>query len=103
MVGAQDLQYEFIIIAGQGLIIWLLVKILFAQKKAFVKRNMFIGKIEFFLHHLLQGKVCPAMLRLALKDGVKWVITKFIEEHNHGLLSPSKVPWRGSTKILSMR
>lgn len=41
---------------------------------------------------------CPAMLRLTLKDGVKWVVTKFIEEHNHGLLSPSKVPWRGSTK-----
>ncbi|ESR61214.1 FAR1 domain-containing protein [Citrus sinensis] len=41
---------------------------------------------------------CPAMLRLALRDGDKWVVTKFIKEHNHELMSPSKVPWRGSTK-----
>ncbi|KAL5794482.1 hypothetical protein ACOSP7_003076 [Xanthoceras sorbifolium] len=43
---------------------------------------------------------CPAMLRLALRDGDKWVVTKFIKEHNHELMSPSKVPWRGSTKNL---
>lgn len=41
---------------------------------------------------------CPAMLRLTLRDGVKWVVTKFIKEHNHTLMSPSKVPWRGSAK-----
>ncbi|EEF35113.1 protein FAR1-RELATED SEQUENCE 5 [Ricinus communis] len=41
---------------------------------------------------------CPAMLRLAFRDGVKWVVTKFIKEHNHTLMSPSKVPWRGSAK-----
>lgn len=43
---------------------------------------------------------CPAMLRLALRDGDKWVVTKFIKEHNHTLMSPSKVPWRGSAKSL---
>lgn len=44
---------------------------------------------------------CSAMLRLALKDGLKWVVTKFIKEHNHTLMSPSKVPWRGSAKSLA--
>ncbi|KAJ4846185.1 hypothetical protein Tsubulata_034511, partial [Turnera subulata] len=43
---------------------------------------------------------CPAMLRLALRDGAKWVVTKFIKDHNHALMSPSKVPWRGSAKCL---
>ncbi|XP_059430657.1 protein FAR1-RELATED SEQUENCE 2-like [Corylus avellana] len=43
---------------------------------------------------------CSAMLRLALRDGEKWVVTKFIKEHNHSLLSPSKVPWRGSGKSM---
>ncbi|KAJ0093720.1 hypothetical protein Patl1_26379 [Pistacia atlantica] len=42
---------------------------------------------------------CQAMVRVALRDGVKWVITKFVEEHNHKLMSPSKVPWRGSGKL----
>ncbi|KAK9282417.1 hypothetical protein L1049_005334 [Liquidambar formosana] len=43
---------------------------------------------------------CPALLRVALKDGVNWVVTKFVEGHNHQLMSPSKVPWRGSGKNL---
>ncbi|XP_044501264.1 protein FAR1-RELATED SEQUENCE 12-like isoform X2 [Mangifera indica] len=43
---------------------------------------------------------CHAMLRLALREGDKWVVTKFIKEHNHALMSPSKVPLRGSTKNL---
>ncbi|XP_028074394.1 protein FAR1-RELATED SEQUENCE 12-like [Camellia sinensis] len=43
---------------------------------------------------------CPAMLRVALRDGAKWVITKFVKDHNHSLMSPSKVPWRGSGKNL---
>ncbi|XVF32049.1 hypothetical protein REPUB_Repub17cG0048300 [Reevesia pubescens] len=43
---------------------------------------------------------CPAMLRLALREGVKWVVTKFVKEHNHSLMSPGKVPWRGTTKNL---
>lgn len=43
---------------------------------------------------------CPAMLRVALRDGAKWAITKFVKDHNHSLMSPSKVPWRGSGKNL---
>lgn len=43
---------------------------------------------------------CAAMLRLALRDGDKWVVTKYIKEHNHPLMSPSKVPWRGASKSL---
>lgn len=43
---------------------------------------------------------CLAMIRLAVKDGGKWAITKFVKEHNHILMSPSKVPWRGSGKRL---
>lgn len=41
---------------------------------------------------------CPAMLRVALRDGLKWVVTKYVKDHNHSLMSPSKVPWRGSGK-----
>lgn len=41
---------------------------------------------------------CQAMIRLALRDGGKWVVTKFVKEHTHKLMSPSKVPWRGSGK-----
>lgn len=44
---------------------------------------------------------CQAMIRLALRDGLKWVVTKFVKEHNHKLMSPSKVPWRGSGKHLA--
>ncbi|KAJ7980694.1 Protein FAR1-RELATED SEQUENCE like [Quillaja saponaria] len=43
---------------------------------------------------------CQAMIRLALRDGDKWTVTKFVKEHNHKLMSPSKVPWRGSGKHL---
>ncbi|KAJ6338882.1 hypothetical protein OIU76_008361 [Salix suchowensis] len=43
---------------------------------------------------------CQAMLRLAFKDGITWAVTKFIAEHNHALMSPSKVPWRGSAKSM---
>ncbi|CAK9171878.1 unnamed protein product [Ilex paraguariensis] len=43
---------------------------------------------------------CQAMIRLSLRDGEKWVVTKFIKEHSHKLMSPSKVPWRGSGKHL---
>ena len=43
---------------------------------------------------------CPAMLRVALRDGEKWAVTKFIKDHNHTLMSPSKVPLRGSGKNL---
>lgn len=43
---------------------------------------------------------CLAMIRLALRDGGTWVVTKFVKEHTHKLMSPSKVPWRGSEKHL---
>ncbi|CAB4291113.1 unnamed protein product [Prunus armeniaca] len=43
---------------------------------------------------------CAAMLRVALRDGEKWVVTKFVKEHNHTLMAPSKVPWRGFGKNL---
>ncbi|XWS35281.1 hypothetical protein CRYUN_Cryun21dG0112600 [Craigia yunnanensis] len=41
---------------------------------------------------------CNAMLRIAAKDGGKWVIYGFIKEHNHEL-SPSKIPPRRSHRI----
>ncbi|XP_057956990.1 protein FAR-RED ELONGATED HYPOCOTYL 3-like isoform X2 [Malania oleifera] len=43
---------------------------------------------------------CQAMIRLAFRDGEKWIVTKFVKEHNHKLMSPGKVPWRGSGKHL---
>lgn len=43
---------------------------------------------------------CQAMIRLALRDEGKWVVTKFVKEHTHKLMSPSEVPWRGSGKHL---
>lgn len=43
---------------------------------------------------------CPAMLRVALRDGVKWVVTKFVKDHNHTLMSPNKVPLRGGKNLI---
>ncbi|GKU91454.1 hypothetical protein SLEP1_g5326 [Rubroshorea leprosula] len=34
---------------------------------------------------------CNAMLRLERKDTEKWIVTKFIEDHNHSMTTPSKV------------
>ncbi|XP_012066286.1 protein FAR1-RELATED SEQUENCE 3 isoform X2 [Jatropha curcas] len=34
---------------------------------------------------------CDAMLRVELKGQNKWVVTKFIKEHSHSMVSPSKV------------
>ncbi|GLU02456.1 hypothetical protein SLE2022_197060 [Rubroshorea leprosula] len=34
---------------------------------------------------------CDAVLGIELKGQNKWVVTKFIKEHNHSLMSPSKV------------
>ncbi|KAJ6741190.1 hypothetical protein OIU79_001169 [Salix purpurea] len=45
-----------------------------------------------------QGGGCNAMLRIAAKDGGKWVIYGFIKEHNHDL-NPSKIPPRRSHRI----
>ncbi|KAL7217496.1 hypothetical protein ACSBR2_010864 [Camellia fascicularis] len=41
---------------------------------------------------------CNAMLRIAAKDGGKWVIYGFVKEHNHEL-NPSKVPPRRSHRV----
>lgn len=41
---------------------------------------------------------CNAMLRIAVKDGGKWVIYGFVKEHNHEL-NPSKIPPRRSHRI----
>ncbi|KAI9115201.1 hypothetical protein K1719_013520 [Acacia pycnantha] len=34
---------------------------------------------------------CNAMLRIERKDANSWIVTKFVEDHNHSLASPSKV------------
>lgn len=43
-------------------------------------------------------KGCNAMLRIAAKDGGKWVIYGFLKEHNHEL-NPGKIPPRRSHRI----
>ncbi|KAE8729732.1 protein FAR1-RELATED SEQUENCE 5-like isoform X1 [Hibiscus syriacus] len=35
---------------------------------------------------------CKAMIRLAARDGGKWVVTKFVCEHSHKLMSHCKFP-----------
>ncbi|XVF65567.1 hypothetical protein PTKIN_Ptkin09bG0259000 [Pterospermum kingtungense] len=35
---------------------------------------------------------CKAMIRLAARDGGKWVVTKFVREHNHKLMAQCKFP-----------
>ncbi|GAY50863.1 hypothetical protein CUMW_129940, partial [Citrus unshiu] len=37
------------------------------------------------------GESCDAMLRIELKGQNKWVVTKFVKEHSHPMVSPSKV------------
>lgn len=34
---------------------------------------------------------CSAMIRIELKGQFKWVLTKLVKEHNHAMVSPSKV------------
>ncbi|XWS57073.1 hypothetical protein CRYUN_Cryun09bG0140300 [Craigia yunnanensis] len=34
---------------------------------------------------------CNAMFRIERKDGEKWVATKFVEDHNHSMVTPNKV------------
>lgn len=36
---------------------------------------------------------CNAMLRVERKDANSWTVTKFVEDHNHSLTSPSKVQY----------
>ncbi|KAL5781129.1 hypothetical protein ACOSP7_006158 [Xanthoceras sorbifolium] len=35
---------------------------------------------------------CKAMIRLAARDGGKWIVTKFVREHNHKLMTHCKFP-----------
>ncbi|XP_057956995.1 protein FAR1-RELATED SEQUENCE 7-like [Malania oleifera] len=35
---------------------------------------------------------CKAMIRLAARDGGKWVVRKFVRDHNHKLMSHCKFP-----------
>jgi len=37
------------------------------------------------------GDSCGAMLRVELNGEDKWVVTKFVKEHSHAIVSPSKV------------
>ncbi|TXG49242.1 hypothetical protein EZV62_025117 [Acer yangbiense] len=48
---------------------------------------------------------CNAMLRIERKDPDKWIVSKFVEDHNHSIVTPSKVHYlrprrhfAGSTK-----
>ncbi|KAI9156732.1 hypothetical protein LWI28_011321 [Acer negundo] len=48
---------------------------------------------------------CNAVLRIERKDPDKWIVTKFVEDHNHSIVTPSKVHYlrprrhfAGSTK-----
>ncbi|XP_051134779.1 protein FAR1-RELATED SEQUENCE 3-like [Andrographis paniculata] len=34
---------------------------------------------------------CSAMLHIERKDPDRWVVTKFVEDHNHSIMNPSKV------------
>ncbi|GLT75824.1 hypothetical protein SLA2020_475180 [Shorea laevis] len=36
-------------------------------------------------------ETCNAMLRIERKDSEKWIVTKFVEDHNHSMVTPSKV------------
>ncbi|KAK2965815.1 hypothetical protein RJ640_025324 [Escallonia rubra] len=68
------------------------------SKEGFREKKYVYRKDRVLPPPALTREGCHAMLRVALKDGCKWVITKFVKDHNHTLLSPSKVPWRGSGK-----
>ncbi|XP_043696936.1 protein FAR1-RELATED SEQUENCE 5-like [Telopea speciosissima] len=47
---------------------------------------------------------CKAMIRVAARDGSKWVVTKFVPEHNHNLMTQSKEPGqRPSLSEVSLR
>ncbi|KAK5794940.1 hypothetical protein PVK06_036194 [Gossypium arboreum] len=41
---------------------------------------------------------CNAMFRIERKDGKKWVATKFVEDHNHSMVNPSKVHYLRSRR-----
>ncbi|KAE8695303.1 RNA-binding CRS1 / YhbY domain protein [Hibiscus syriacus] len=64
------------------------------SKEGFRQKKYMYGKDRVLPPPPITREGCPAMLRLALRDGAKWVVTKFVKEHNHSLMSPGKVPWR---------
>ncbi|KAF6144283.1 hypothetical protein GIB67_024510 [Kingdonia uniflora] len=43
---------------------------------------------------------CRAVMRVTLKEGGKWVLTKFVKDHSHKLMSPGALQWRRSDKVL---
>lgn len=43
------------------------------------------------VHKRKNVESCNAMLRIERKDQYHWVVTKFVEDHNHSIVSPSKV------------
>ncbi|KAI3936032.1 hypothetical protein MKX01_021462 [Papaver californicum] len=45
---------------------------------------------------------CSAMLRVAVKNGRKWVVSGFVKDHNHDL-NPTKVTPGGSIEVYSVR
>ncbi|CAN4108543.1 unnamed protein product [Withania somnifera] len=44
---------------------------------------------------------CSAMLRLERKSSDSWIVTKFIEDHNHSIVNPSKVHYLQPRKHFS--
>lgn len=51
---------------------------------------------------------CNAVLRIERRDADSWVVTRFVEDHNHSIVSPDKVHYlrprrhfAGSTKIVA--
>ncbi|EYU42903.1 hypothetical protein ABFS82_14G176500 [Erythranthe guttata] len=54
-----------------------------------------IVSLEFFCSREVYKRKniesCNAMLRIESKDSENWVVTKFVEDHNHSLVGPSKV------------
>ncbi|TXG73473.1 hypothetical protein EZV62_002052 [Acer yangbiense] len=55
---------------------------------ATVSREFVCGKEGLKKRH---ADSCDAMLRIELKGQDIWVVTKFVKEHNHSMVSPSKV------------
>ncbi|KAI9194739.1 hypothetical protein LWI28_008819 [Acer negundo] len=55
---------------------------------ATVSREFVCGKEGLKKRH---ADSCDAMLRIELKGQDIWVVTKFVKDHNHSMVSPSKV------------
>jgi hypothetical protein len=55
---------------------------------AIITRDFVCGREGLKRRH---ADSCDAMLRIELKGQDKWFVTKFIKEHSHSMVSPSKV------------